>query len=203
MLYLRCPDLDSVSWEGVLERADPSYLRVAFPSKCCPPWEPGAIVEALVQLKGSTYSFQAQVRKAVPQLPPIVILVEPTEMRRLERRRYYRLRTSITLEYLSALDSSNRELARLGGLVTNISGGGVQLLATDPLEPGMRVRLCLVVDESPLETTGLVSYCRPVSKETNLKYRVGVAFLSLDSRQVELIERFVFRRQMELRQKGL
>ncbi len=136
-------------------------------------------------------------RRYVDRLPILQIDVsQPWE--RIQERDFVRVDVLLAAKYSRVLDGKP-EGSRTGQ-VTNISGGGVLLVTDQPLAVGERVWLAFKVDDTLLETLGSV---RRVEAVPDAGYGSGVAFENIDDKSRQVIIQFVFKRQLELKRKGL
>ena len=108
-----------------------------------------------------------------------------------ERRQFVRLDMRLMVSY--AIVGANR---RGKSLTKNVGGGGIRLIAEQPLEVGTRLEIILSVPDrpEPIRCLGEVVWSAPVaparSGQLLSETEVGIRFLELDSKDRALIMQY-------------
>lgn len=130
---------------------------------------------------------------------PLLYLQMPEKWHRQQLRQYFRVR--------AALGAQVRPLGTEGPwLVTktrNISGGGCQLLTPRPLETGAAVEGAVKLPEQRIAFKGVVRWVEQLEQGQGGQWVAGIEFTEIDERDRDAVIRFAFRRQIELRLKGM
>ena len=136
---------------------------------------------------------------------PVLRLEPISELRRIQRREYFRLKILKSFEY-KVIDDKNKkgEAPRLySGIILDISGGGVLFSSKHDLDQND-----LIEFELPLGKDGkIILTGKVVRKQYNVQqsflYEYGVKFEDLNTKDKELLIKFIFDEQRRLLKKGL
>lgn len=164
---------------------------------------PGEQVDVRVIESDAAYFFTAAVLGRRRDEIPLYGLSIPTEVKRIQRRRFARVETLLEVWYAPVPQGDEAPAFRQGWAV-NLSGGGLCLGTDYRFEIGDQILLRFTLDlgERRLEvaTQGRIVR-RDVMSEGSpgSGYRYGVEFLDLPMREQDLICRYVFRKMAERR----
>lgn len=182
-------DTDTISLTALIdERGLPIYL------------EPGTSVEITLQVDNAFYGFQSKVISSiVKEDMPIVVCARPEEVRRTDRRGYFRVPVNFSCTY-----QVNEGHKPCQGRVLDISGGGISFLvdAKTLVKKGdmLYVSFTLPGDEKEL---GIKVNVRLVIPSNMASWqRVAVEFHEITEATRESIIGYVARRQLELIRAG-
>ena len=167
------------------------------------PMAPGDELALFVQTGGRIYRLFSTVR-LVDSVGGGAMIEHPVEADHAERRQFYRLLTTIAPRYAARTNAEGEELERLDARVLDLSGGGLQLHVRDWVPVGSRVRLIFTLDDDPQDVDSTVvalSVVRPGPRRS--LYRVHCRFVDLPRSERERIVRFIFRKQVDFRQRGV
>ncbi|MBT2754886.1 flagellar brake domain-containing protein [Mesobacillus foraminis] len=153
---------------------------------------------------GGQYYFQTEIKGRKKQGIPMLILSFPGEegLVKIQRRQYVRVETSLDVSIQPFGDS-----APFTAVTDDISAGGAAILASQsaPIKPGMTVSCLFVL---PMQN-GECEYKRFKGKVIRVNEafpgmnRISVQFVGASGLDRQLLLRFCFERQLELRKKGL
>ncbi len=132
------------------------------------------------------------------------MLEHPTEADHSERRQFYRLLTTLEPRYAARVSTEGEELERVEARILDLSGGGMQLHTRHWLPVGARLRLIFALENDPQDVDALatvLSVVRPGASRAF--YRVHCRFIDLARSERERIVRFIFRKQIDFRKKGV
>ncbi|SES67876.1 c-di-GMP-binding flagellar brake protein YcgR, contains PilZNR and PilZ domains [Natronincola peptidivorans] len=143
------------------------------------------------------FSFTGEVLQRVDMNIPIYIIKPISDPEKNQRRLYFRLKTLMKV-MIRSLDSSNA----VEGFTKDISGGGLRVATKTSLKPGEKVECTLFLSDS--ESATLVGeVIRSIKDPITNEFELGIKYMDItDSTRNEIIA-FVFKKQRELRQKGL
>ncbi len=159
---------------------------------------------------GAVYHFKSTMlmRTKVDQLPAMLLrLPEPSQITRLQRRSFVRVEVALQLSILRIRPNDASPLSTGNGMTYDLSGGGLSFRPLDAMEIAhgdqITVKFGLPNDQEkvlPISAKGHV--VRLAHDEYNrLLYCINFEQLSPSGQQ--RIIQYVFRRQIELRSKGL
>ena len=151
------------------------------------------------QYHGRTYRFATKVLEGGLQ----VLVEEPSEAKRMERRSFYRL--LITIPLVSAeviMESGAREPVK--ATIVDISGGGVRLRTDADLPEGTRLRLVFLLNGQELRAEAKSVHRSTVEgRGRSVRHELQCAFVDLSRAAQDLIVRFIFEKQREYSQRGV
>lgn len=165
---------------------------------------PGTAVTLFVQNGGRIYRLESRVRAVDAAAEGAIALEQPVAADETERRHFYRLLTTITPRYAARVNAGGDELERTDARVLDLSGGGMQLHTRHWVPVGSRMRLIFALDDDPQEVDACVlaiSVMRPGPRRSF--YRVHCRFVDMPRAERERVVRFVFRKQIDFRQRGV
>jgi len=178
------------------------------------PLKPGERVTLFVQVHGRMFHLETKVIEADLQ----VLLEQPREAERTDRREFYRLQTSIeplSVELLSPeppplpSDQKGEPVEQqeppkprlLEGVIVDLSGGGVRLRLHEDPELGWRLRLIFELDGEPM--TVVAEVIGTVPAEIRRKAVAHCRFENIARRDQDRIIRYIFGKQREYSQRGV
>lgn len=167
---------------------------------------PGSEVSLFVQAGGRIYRLESRVRlaEAGAEAAGGLVLDPPAVADESERRQFYRLLTTITPRYAARVNAVGEELERVDARILDLSGGGLQLHTRDWVPVGSRIRLIFPLESDPQEVDAYVlalSVVRPGPRRS--LYRVHCRFVDMPRAERERVVRFIFRKQIDFRQRGV
>lgn len=159
------------------------------------------------------YAFEARVIDRRMGSMPTITIEKCSEIQRMQRRSYFRVQARISVVFSIKGDGAGRagesedgdEEAvprRYEGTTLNISGGGILLSADTELNAGdvLELELCLSEQEHVI-ATGRIERVEYLS--TRKIYHAGIVFVMIYENDRDKIIAFVFKKEIELRRKGL
>lgn len=116
-----------------------------------------------------------------------------SEIMRIQRREYYRLQMVKDVKYKRGDEESYRS-----GILKDLSGGGLRMVADLELEIGDVIDILLPLGGKELNLKGKVIRCNRVEKGFDL----GVCFINIKGSEREQIIKFIFESQRKRIRKG-
>ncbi len=160
---------------------------------------PGTPVYGKIITESSPYVFVGSyIDKRMDPLP-VWLISQPTEMIKLQQREYVRIDAKISAQVtLEEQDNDRQETL----LITDISGGGLRLIAQKPYSLGTKLRIAFELPGQELiETGGLVVRSEHPQSDLNV-YWLGVRYVGLPEKQRNKIVKFIFQKQLERHRRG-
>ncbi|WP_100010778.1 flagellar brake protein [Lentibacillus sediminis] len=151
------------------------------------------------------YQFQTEITAKVNRTIPALAVTIPDKSRikRIQRRKYVRVKSSLDL----AVHSANGRFSPFTAITSDISGGGLSFLLPD--RPGLTehepIELCIALQQSLepphfIRTSGEIVYIKTEG------YSMPVAslkFISIPAYDQQVIIQFCFEKQRQTRKKEL
>ncbi len=188
-----------------IEEVSDGKLAIAMPmSKGFPVMlENGREFYAKVFDDSGIYSFHsALLNKRISPLPVWIVSI-PGDMKKIQQRAFVRLDISlpVTLEYPD--DNDPEQTITLDAATKDVGGGGLQLITTQPLTVGMRFQVGIELPEGEMiQAQGEVVRCFKPQEDRKLFWS-AVKFVEINENYRDKVIRFIFRKQLEQRQKGM
>lgn len=166
----------------------------------------GSIVLGRIVSKGQVYQFESRVvGKKISPLP-VWLLTPPTNIIKVQQRSFVRMDVVLPAKMqVLTPENEGEEAAFAGGKVftKNISGGGLCLITEEPIDIGIQLHLEVELPEQEiLSITGRVARVEKPQNDRQL-FWIGVEFLDVSETIRSRIIRFVFKKQLEQRQKQI
>lgn len=164
------------------------------------PIHSGEVLNIHFIYKDEVYSFETLVlgRRLIPI--PVLELSRPSEIKKIQRRRYVRLRVNFDVDFRLV---NSIEPGYDKGMTVDISGGGLQFTTKKELSVDDIIELRVSLPgRYPLETLARVVRVEKSNPKTT-NYSIGAEFENLRESQRDLVIAFVFEKQREILKKGL
>jgi len=162
----------------------------------------------LVPLRGDRYYLWVTTLRGIYKYPVEIVGVKEENINvlllkvvgrgeHIQRRRFVRVEVSLPFTYRL----KGRVTSPKRGCTRDLSAGGLRGIFEEPLLVGQRILIRLDLGDGfgPMVLEGRV--VRVDLKEKEIEH--GVEFLNVSERMARRIVRFVFKREMELKKKGL
>ncbi len=137
---------------------------------------------------------ESRLRGRVPQL----LLRLTSDWERFQERGFVRMDVLLDGQY-APLQEEGHGAAR-PCQITNLSGGGALIVANERLDEEGQIWIAMELDDTVVESSArVIRACN--SNEDN--YAHGIAFIDIEEESRKAIIQYVFKKQLELRRKGL
>lgn len=160
----------------------------------------GQSVTMFVQIHGRMYRFESHVREAGLQ----VLLDEPIEAKRTERRAFYRLLLTIPAEVTVRHTDGAAQYSEEVWIV-DLSGGGVLIRGATELQVSTELELEFLLDDDPplRLSASVVRSSETDTARSGPRYESNCMFTDLSKADENRIVKFVFEKQREFSQRGV
>jgi c-di-GMP-binding flagellar brake protein YcgR len=160
------------------------------------PIHPGELVEGFYSQHDGFFVFQAEVADRRLEPVPVLLLRRPDSVRKVQRRRHFRLPVVLPVYYeVTGAEST------LKGSTLDLSGGGLSISMAEPLASGQELQLKLELpDGFAINAKGRVVSCTEVEAAVKpRRYSAGIQFLGLSPQMEERIIGYIFQEQRQRR----
>lgn len=149
------------------------------------------------------YTFKSTfVDKKMSPLP-IWIITQPYDIEKSQQRSFVRFDIALPVVVAYQLDEEQDEVVSLNLITKDLSGGGLQLICDKKIKFGTKVKLTLdLSDFGSFQVDSEVVRVHQPQAERQL-FWISVKFINIPDNIRDKISRFIFRKQLEHRQKGL
>lgn len=125
------------------------------------------------------------------------------EINKIQERNYFRLNLELKAIKRFEIEESDEKIVLLETCKTkDISGGGLKLFSNYKHEIDDKLFLTIYIDNRELNLLGEVLRVSD-STSNEYKYELGVRFVNMHISERDIIVKFIFEQQRELRKKGL
>ncbi|HJV32100.1 MAG TPA: flagellar brake domain-containing protein, partial [Bacillales bacterium] len=153
----------------------------------------------------SVYLFETEIKGRIKKNIPMLVMSYPGDesLIKIQRRQYVRIETAVDI----AIHPLDFEFQPFTAITDDVSAGGVSfLIPTDSaLKQGMNVQiwLVLVVQNGEYHYLKLQGKIARILDFNETRNKVSLQFHDITSQERQLLLRFCFDRQLEIRRKGL
>lgn len=174
----------------------------------------GEVIEISLISGLGRIGFLAEVERPIKEPLPMLKLKPPTNIFKVELRKYYRVPVHLPFNAFKATEVTTAsgetkwvkdfslppEDAKIMGTVLDISGGGVYAVTKSELEKGDVVLLNISVKgEFELKDVATKVVRKSMANPERKLWGYGMEFLDIKEKEREKVVRYVFKRQRELR----
>ena len=134
---------------------------------------------------------------------PIWIVAKPYNIKKIQQRSFVRIELSLPVQVTRLVDDQSEEEPTIEAVTKDISGGGVQIATTHQWELGTKLLVTVHYPEiGPITFKSEVVRIQQPQPDRVL-FWVGVKFLEVNEKDRGNIIKFIFKKQLEQRRKGL
>ncbi|SDF39383.1 c-di-GMP-binding flagellar brake protein YcgR, contains PilZNR and PilZ domains [Sporolituus thermophilus DSM 23256] len=188
-----------------IEEVTDEYLIIAMPmSKGYPVFlSLGDNLHVRIVDNGTAYQFTCTLVSKKLHPLPVWVVTRPREIIKVQQRSFVRVRTALPVE-ISIFDNETAQFSNsFQACSRDLSGGGIQLVSKEALDLGMKVQLAFELPEAGLiVVNGEVVRIEKPHHDRDI-FWIGIKFLDLAERERSKIIRYIFKKQLEDRRKGL
>lgn len=149
------------------------------------------------------YAFQSTYADRKMSPLPIWIVTTPSEVEKMQQRSFVRFDVALPIVVAYPDPDKEDEVISLKLNTKDLSGGGLQVISEVKMKIGRKVQLTLDIPEyGVFEVDGQVVRVHQPQDDRKL-FWISIKFLSIPNNIRDKIIRFIVRRQLEQRQKGL
>ncbi|MDF2635333.1 MAG: type pilus assembly PilZ [Pelosinus sp.] len=133
---------------------------------------------------------------------PVWIIAMPYDLEKMQQREFVRFDVSqpLQIEYFLGDDESP---VSLKVMTRDLSGGGLQAICSSPIKMGTKVKMSIsLAEDDDLEVDGEVIRVQKPQEDRQL-FWISIKFLDVRNVIRDKISRFIFKKQLEQRQKGI
>lgn len=151
---------------------------------------------------GAVYRFKSFVIDKRIYPLPVWIVSPPSDIKKVQQRAFVRIEVMLPIR-LEFIDAEEQENNVLNVITKDISGGGLRIVSKQPLKLGTRLKLRIeLLDMGVVDAVGEIVRIEHPQAE-NPVYWVGIKFIHITEAHRSKIIKFIFKKQLEYRQKGL
>lgn len=162
------------------------------------------ILKVIIAKEGSIIEFKAQIVNKLFGAIPLLRLKRVSEITKIQRRNYYRLRIVKSIKVRKVIDIKEKQFDEFfKASLIDISGGGIALAASQELELGDLIEANMELNTSMINIFGKIVRKDIRDEGNTTKFFYGVNFDKITEVERNIIMRFIFEEQRKLAKKGL
>lgn len=178
------------------------YIAISIPTNSGEylPLSKGAMLEVIYYEEENCYKFQSSVIGRKFENIPILLIAKPTEIKKIQRRKYVRVSTVIKVKYKNLKNepktnpSTVEKSEYLQAVLVDLSGGGMKIRVSEEIKLNDFLLVSLTVKN---EEVFLVGQAMRIVKDDDGRFSCGLSFELLDSSTRERIIKFIFQLMRE------
>lgn len=152
---------------------------------------------------GMAFEFTSSLLARELEPLPIWIIATPYNIKKIQQRAFVRIDTSLPVQIVKLEEDQSVEAPVIQAVTKDISGGGAQIATTHQWELGTQLMVTIAYPEiGPLTIKSEVVRVQQPQSDRVL-FWVGIKFLDISEKDRGNIIRFIFKKQLEQRRKGL
>lgn len=163
------------------------------------------LLSVVIPKKEAVYEFKSKVTERSFGKVSLLRLKILSELNRVQRRDYYRLKITRTIE-LKKINTNKKEEENNGyyeGILADISGGGVLFFSKLELNLNDLIKLKISLDENKtFELNGIIKR-KEFNIEKSFLYEYGAEFKNMKRIDRDILIKFIYDEQRKLLKRGL
>lgn len=157
-------------------------------------------VKAIID--NSVYLFSSKILdKKISPLPVWVIEV-PSNVERIQQRSFVRIDVALPSEVSLVGNDETDDKIVFETITKDISGGGARLILNQSIEDGTKLSMTIKLPDENILVNGEVIRSEKPDADRNL-FWVGVKFTDINEPARNKLIKFIFKKQLEQRQRGV
>ncbi|MCL6612149.1 MAG: PilZ domain-containing protein [Peptococcaceae bacterium] len=192
---------DSLEFVSSIEYSGPRGLSITLPlhNQVAMKLRRGQEVCLKVPTESFIMEFKSRVRSFTADNVILVNLENPTEYKRVQRRKSFRLKILLDVQIAPDPGDDKQKPMFERATALNISAGGMEVAARSPYREN---DLLLVMFDLELEKNNTCNFClkarvRRIVPEDKNKYRLGLEFQDLSNGNADRICRYIFKKSAD------
>jgi len=169
------------------------------------PLSKGTVVEAIYYEEENIYKFKSLVIGRKFENIPIILLSKPTEIQKVQRRKYFRIPLISSIKYKNLKNNpqinpksvAKSEYAK--ALLVDLSGGGMKIKVSEQVNLNDFLLVSLTIDN---QTVLIVTQAMRIVKDDEGRFTCGLSFEFLENTTREVIIKFIFQLMREQMKKN-
>jgi c-di-GMP-binding flagellar brake protein YcgR len=179
-----------------------NYIAISIPVNSGEylPLSKGTLVDVIYYEEDNLYKFKSVVMGRKFENIPILLISNPKEIIRIQRRKYVRVPTISTVKYTNLKNdpktrpSSIENSKYLQAILLDLSGGGMKIKISEEVKLSQYLLLCLTINN---EDILIVGQAKRIIKDDDGRFNCGLSFEFVDSATREKIIKLIFQLMRE------
>ncbi|MCB2288890.1 flagellar brake domain-containing protein [Clostridium sp. CS001] len=169
------------------------------------PLSRGTAVEVIYYEEDSIYKFKSSVIGRKFENIPILLLAQPTEIEKIQRRKYFRITLLNSVKYKNLKNEPKTNPKTIedseytNGVLLDLSGGGMKIKVAEHVKQNDFLLVSLTINNENLLVVG---QAMRIIKDDEGRFVCGLSFEFLDNSTREVIIKFIFQLMREQMKKS-
>jgi len=194
--------IDEKYFNSNIQDITEEYIAISIPIKTGEylPLSKGAIIDVIYYEDENCYKFQSCVIGRKFENIPILLIAKPTEIKKIQRRKYVRIPLINTVKYKNLKNeprtnpSTVPQSEYLRAVLVDLSGGGMRVKVSEEIKLNDFLLVSLTIDK---EEITIVGQAMRIVKDDEGRFSCGLSFEFLDNLTRERIIKFTFQLMRE------
>lgn len=198
-------NLNNPKFASRVEEIESDHMIIAMPMQKGHPivLESGRGFFGKIFDESGVYIFKSKFINMRMSPLPVWIAAMPYDIEKTQQRDFVRFDVSQPLLIEYYLDNDQENLVSLKVITKDLSGGGVQAVCEQPIQVGTKVKMVVFLsDYGDVEVDGEVIRVNRPQLDRKL-YWISIKFIGARNTIRDKISRFIFKKQLEQRQRGV
>jgi len=189
--------VDEKYFNSNVQNVTEDYIEISIPtnSGVYVPLSKGAVMDVIYYEDENLYKFQSSVIGRRFENIPILVISKPTEIKKIQRRKYVRVPLISISKYKNLKNELKTNLKTiddseyLKAVLVDLSGGGMKIRVSEEIKVNDFLSVSLTINE---ENVFIVGQTKRIQKDDDGKFVCGLSFELVDSLTRERIIKYIF-----------
>ncbi|MCJ7691206.1 MAG: flagellar brake domain-containing protein [Clostridiaceae bacterium] len=178
------------------------YIAISIPINSGEqlPLSKGTVIDVIYYEEENLYKFQSAVIGRKFENIPILLISNPEEIKKIQRRKYVRVSTIGKVKYKNLKNepmtspSTIQDSEYLQAILLDLSGGGMKVKISEEVKLSNFLLVCLTINN---EDIIIVGQAKRIVKDDEGRFNCGLSFEFLDNATREKIIKLIFKLMRE------
>lgn len=189
--------VDEKYFNSNIQDVTQQYIAISIPTSAGEylPLSKGAIIDVVYYKEDNLYKFRSVIIGRKFENIPILLISQPKEIKKIQRRRYFRVLLIGTAKYINLKKESRTNLSTvdvrkyLKAVLVDLSGGGMRVKVSEEIKTNDFLLVSLTVNEADVL---IVGQAKRIVKDDDGRFICGLSFELLDDKTRELLIKYTF-----------
>jgi c-di-GMP-binding flagellar brake protein YcgR len=183
------------------------YIAISIPINSGEylPLSKGTLIDVIYYEEENLYQFKSVVIGRKLENIPILLISNPKEIKKIQRRKYVRVSTIDTVKYINLKNEPRTSPSTIQdneysqAILLDLSGGGMKVKISEEIKLNNFLLVCLTINN---EDIFIVGQAMRIVKDDEGRFNCGLSFEFLDNATREKIIKLIFKLMREQMKKN-
>lgn len=194
--------IDEKYFKSNIQDITEEYIAISIPINSGEylPLSKGTIIDVIYYEEDNLYKFQSAVIGRKFENIPILLISNPVEIKKIQRRKYVRVPTIGSVKYINLKNeprtspSAIQDSEYMQAILLDLSGGGMKVKISEEIKLSNFLLVCLTINN---EDILIVGQAMRIVKDDDGRFNCGLSFDFLDNTTREKIIKLIFKLMRE------